>query len=214
MSVKLVFLLAVATSRRGSELQALSIAKGHIRWETSGVRLVPAVGFLTKNQTSSFNPPDIFVPSIGSQSGVLSDKLWCPVRALKWYLSRTKHLRGDNQQLFVTTTRPHSPATRDTIARWVVSAVKFANPNWQAPADSHVRQKLRAHDVRAISTSWAYFRGVPIADICKAACWKSPSTFSSCYLRDILQSEGVSGRTVLTTARSAIQRATSERDAP
>ena len=69
MSIKLVFLLAVATSRRGSELQALSTAKGHIRWEPGGVRFVPTVGFLTKNQTSSFDPPDIFVPSINPNQG-------------------------------------------------------------------------------------------------------------------------------------------------
>ena len=151
MSIKLAFLLAVATSQRGSELQALSTATGHIRWEPGGVRFVPTVGFLTKNQTASFDPPDIFVPSIESESGVPSDKLWCPVRALKWYLSRTKHLRGDTQQLFIITTHPHRPAARDTIARWVVSTFKFVNPIWQMPADSHVQQRLRAHDVRAIS---------------------------------------------------------------
>ena len=101
------------------------------------------------------------------------------------------------------------PAARDTLARWVVSAIKFANPNWQTPADGQVQQRLHAHDVRAISASWAYFRGVPIADICKAACWKSPSTFSSCYLRDVLQSEGIPGKTVLTAAKATTQKTTS-----
>ena len=54
LSVKLAFLLAVVTSRRRSELHALSVETGHIRWEPGGVRLVPTTGFLTKNQSSSF----------------------------------------------------------------------------------------------------------------------------------------------------------------
>ena len=46
MSIKLAFLLAVATSRRGSEVQALSTATGHIRWEPGGVRFAPTVGLV------------------------------------------------------------------------------------------------------------------------------------------------------------------------
>jgi hypothetical protein len=34
-------------------------------------------------------------------------------------------------------------------------------------------------------------------DICKAACWKTPSTFTSCYLSDVLQRDSAHGRSVL-----------------
>ena len=93
LSIKVVFLLAVATSRRRSELHFLSVATGHIRWEAGGVRLIPVLGFLTKNQSESFMPPDIFVPDIKSFSAVADDKLWCPVRALKWYISNCSSRR-------------------------------------------------------------------------------------------------------------------------
>ena len=116
LSTKLAFLLAVVTARRSSEIHALSMEPGHIRWEPGGVRLIPRVSFLTKNQTATFTPPDIFVPEIGSTSSVPSDKLWCPVRTLKWYLARTKPLRGICKQFFVITKQPHGPASRNTIA--------------------------------------------------------------------------------------------------
>ena len=117
LSVKLAFLLAVVTSRRGSELHALSTAKGHIRWEPHGVRLIPAIEFLTKNQTPTFRPPDIFVPDIASFSGDDSDKKWCPVRTLKRYLARTKRRRDPGSRLFITTTKPfHHYCPMDSLS--------------------------------------------------------------------------------------------------
>ena len=159
LSIKTAFLLAAATARRSSEIHALTLEPGHMRWEPGGVRMTPTASFLTKNQGATFNPPDIFVPEIGSSSSIASDKLWCPVRALKFYLARTKPLRGDCKQLFITAVHPHGPASRDTIARWVVSAIKFANSDWPSKRDTPVQGLVRAHDVRAVTTSWAFFRG-------------------------------------------------------
>ncbi|XP_033634203.1 uncharacterized protein LOC117295606 [Asterias rubens] len=201
LSVKLAFLLAVATSRRRSELHALSVETGHIRWEPGGVRLVPTTGFLTKNQSSSFTPPDIFVPDIKSFSSEAKDKLWCPVRALKWYLNRTKSLRTDHKKLFVTTTPPFRPASQCTISRWIVTAIRSVPGGWPATENT-----VRAHDVRGVSASWAFFKGVPLADITKAACWKCPNTFSDLYLKDVLQTDGRAGREVLKTASQASQK--------
>ena len=47
LSVKMPFLLAVATSRRRSELHSLSVEAGNIWWEPGGVRLVPLTSFQT-----------------------------------------------------------------------------------------------------------------------------------------------------------------------
>ncbi|XP_038065583.1 uncharacterized protein LOC119735737 [Patiria miniata] len=199
LSVKVSFLLAVATSRRRSELHSLTVETGHIRWEPGGVRLVPKTGFLTKNQSESFSPPDIFVPDIKSFSSVSGDRLWCPVRALKWYIDRTKTLRSGHSQLFITTTPPYRPASRDTISRWLVTAIKSAidSPTTDSVGSVH------AHEVRAASTSWAFFKGVSIKDITQAACWKTPNTFTECYLKDVLQTEGRAGRVVLKAASRA-----------
>ena len=195
LSVKVAFLLAAATARRRSELHALTLDRGHIRWEPHGVRLIPRTTFLAKNQSQDFQPPDIFVPELKSLSSVPEDKKWCPVRALKWYIARTKPLRGSESQLFITSTRPHRAASRDTISRWIVQAIQSGTPG--SPSD-RTGQGVHAHDTRAVTTSWALLRGVPVEEIMQAACWKSPSTFSSCYLRDVLLAEGRAGRVALS----------------
>ena len=56
----IVFLVAIASGQRRSVLHALSSASGHIRWERSGVRLIPNPYYIAKNQTVSSHPVEIF----------------------------------------------------------------------------------------------------------------------------------------------------------
>ena len=65
--------------------------------------------------------PDIFVADIKSFSSEAKDKLWCPVRALKWYMNHTRSLRTDHQKLFITATLPFRPASQCTISRWIAN---------------------------------------------------------------------------------------------
>ena len=182
---KVLFLIAAATARRRSCLQALSVRPGHVRFENHGVRLVPDHRFLAKNQTLTFLPGDIFIPEISSASSVPEDRKWCPVRALKWYLHRTKEVRTSDR-LFVLPRRPFTAASKDTISRWLTEVIT-----------PHAQARVRAHQVRGMAASKALFAGVPIEDILKAAAWKTPSTFVACYLSDTLAAETAFGRAVL-----------------
>ena len=101
LTIKTAFLVAIATGHRVSTIHALSVDPGHIRWEPSGVRLVPRADFIAKNQSSSSPLVEIFLPSMASLSSVEEDKVWCPVRALKWYLDRVRSKRTASS-LFVT----------------------------------------------------------------------------------------------------------------
>ena len=181
--------MAAASARRRSCLQALSVKPGHLRFENHGVRMVPDPSFLAKTQTLTFVPGDILIPEISSASSVAEDRKWCPVRALKWYLHRTKDLRT-SQRLFVLPRRPHTAASRDTISRWLTEVIT-----------PHAQGQVRAHEVRGQATSKALFAGVPIEDILKAAAWKTPTTFVACYLTDTLGAEAAFGRAVLSTSR-------------
>ena len=62
LTLKTVFRLAVASGQRRSSLQALSIEPGHLRWENSGVRLIPKASFIAKNQTASSGSVEVFFP--------------------------------------------------------------------------------------------------------------------------------------------------------
>ena len=52
--------------------------------------MLPDPSFSAKNQTASFSPEEIFLSAIGNVSSIPEDKKWCPVRALKGYIKKTK----------------------------------------------------------------------------------------------------------------------------
>ncbi|PIK41932.1 hypothetical protein BSL78_21219 [Apostichopus japonicus] len=180
LTKKTLFLIALASARRRSCLHALSTKQNHIRFENHGVRMVPDPAFLAKNQVLSFLPGDIFIPEIKSLSSIAEDKLWCPVRALKWYLNKTQHLRGTTTTLFILPRAPYSAASKDTISRWLAEIIRPFTTGTITP---------RAHDIRGVAASTALFAGVPVEDILKAAAWRTPTTFVTCYLSDSLQAE-------------------------
>ena len=198
VTVKTVFLVAIASGQRRSALHALSAAPGHIRWEPGGVRLLPNPTYIAKNQTASSGPVEIFIKPLSSLSSVAEDKVWCPVRALKYYWHRTKGKRSGDQ-LFVISREPFSPASRDTISNWIVTAIQAAGPAALAPGNVP-----HAHDTRSISTSWALFNGVSIEEIHRAAYWRSPNSFISFYLRDIPAAEPSFSRAALSAAAGRV----------
>ena len=195
LSIEAAFLVAIASGHRVSTLQALSIDPGHIRWEPNGVRLVPRADFIAKNQSPTSQSVEIFLPSISSFSSVEEDKVWCPVRALKWYLDRTKSKRSSTS-LFVTSIEPFRAVSKASISRWLVECISMAGP------EAVISGKVRAHDTRSVSSSWALFNGASLKDIQQAAYWSSPNSFISCYLKDVLVGEASFASAVFKTPSS------------
>ncbi|KAJ8043910.1 TBC1 domain family member 10B [Holothuria leucospilota] len=187
LTYKTLFLIAAASARRRSELHALTTKKGFIRFSQSGVFLIPDPSFLTKKETISFTPGEIYLPSISSASSISEDKRVCPVRALKWYLEKTRLIRT-SERLFLIPRSPFNPASKDTLSRWLV---KLITPH-SSPDDPVLAHQLRAH-----ASSKAWFSGVSLDNILRAAAWKTPSTFVACYLSDVISQEGAFTRAVL-----------------
>ena len=44
---------------------------------------------------------------------------------------------------------------------------------------------IRAHAVRALAASWAYFSKTPLEEVVRAAVWSNHSVFAKFYLRDL-----------------------------
>ena len=193
LTKKTVFLVAVASARRRGEIHALSVDPGFIRFSPEGVYLLPNPNFLAKNQSESFSPAPIFLPTMSSASSMREDRFVCPVRALKWYIEKTKALRKSNA-LFLIPRSPYTSASKDTISRWLVELISlFASPD----------DRPRAHDVRACAASAAWFRGVPLTDILRAASWKTPSTFVSRYLTNVVSADTRFARSILRGSSSS-----------
>ena len=187
LTFKTLFLIAAASARRGGCLHSLTTKPGFIRFDPTGVRLLPDPLFLAKNQSMSFSPGEIFLPSLKGASSIAEDRFCCPVRALKWYLEKTKAVRT-SERLFIIPRSPYTPAAKDTFSKWISNLIKpFATKD----------EVVRAHDIRGHSTSKAWFSRVPLEDIMRAAAWLTPSSFVSHYLTDTVSSEGAFARSVL-----------------
>ena len=72
-----------------------------------------------------------------------------------------------------------------TISRWICDVIKLAYADLSSSDLSFM--KISAHEVRALSSSWAYWNSVALEDVVRAAYWRTNSPFSSFYLRDLAQ---------------------------
>ena len=185
LSHKTLFLLAVCSAKRVSELHALSTSEQCLRWKAgdSGVSLWPNPAFLPKvvnpqtvNQVieiSSFCPDPTLV------EGDLALHTLCPVRALRAYLARTHSLRHSHSQLFVCYggNKLGAAVSKQRLSHWVVDTISQAYEGQGLPVPGN----LVAHSVRGMATSWAALKGVPMAEICAAASWTNPCTFARFY---------------------------------
>ena len=186
LTLKAVFLLALATSKRVSELHALDVREGHLIWGTNQVTLRPHPLFLAKNQVLDSVANPIVVKAlteiVGPERG---ERLNCPVRALKWYFDRTKERRGNNTRLFLPLSENQSDCSKRDIAKWIVQAIRAAYN--LSPVATRDFNRVTAHEVRAISTSLGLWAGVSVQKVIEAGTWRSNNSFTSFYLRDMAQ---------------------------
>ena len=182
-TLKTVFLLAFATARRRSEIHAFSVEEGCLRFNKSdgSVSLLCQPGFLAKNQLPHVLPEPIYVPSLAKSCGRDdADRVLCPVRSLKFYLKRVEASRGSRKRLFLPLIG-NKDISAATVSRWISEVIKFAYQGLSEADLSFLR--IRPHELRALSSSWAFLNKTPLEDVLRAAFWRSPSTFSSFYLR-------------------------------
>ena len=176
VALKTAFLIALASGRRCSEIQALSIGRFMV-FSKAGVTLHFRPNFLAKNERSDFSAKPIFLPYI-DQSTDRAQRLNCPVRALKWYVDKTQIMRGDIEQLFITSRKPYHAVARATISGWLVDVIKSAKAVLEVG-------NPKAHSVRAYSTSWAHAKGISVSDIMNTVSWRSENTFTQVYMKDV-----------------------------
>ena len=206
LSVKTVFLVTQATARRVSEVHAFSIDSDHLRFSNLDGSLIlrTQLGFLAKNQLPSRAPDSIKITKLSNfcRENDNFNRMLCPVRAVKIYLNKTKSLRKHRKRLFIPTQGDQDLA-KSTLSRWVKYAIKHAydsiskNPNRLF--------KPRAHELRAISASWAYMNFIPLEEVLKSAIWSSSSLFASYYLRDFReQTENLRAMGPIIAAQEAV----------
>ena len=199
-TMKTVFLVAITSAARVSELQALDSRPelSRLNRYKATLRLNPA--FTPKRACKEYLDREIeleaFYAHPKDHLETALHKL-CPVRALRYYLDKTKDIRKD-PQLFVSyqAGKQGCKVTKATIARWVKQTILFAYRHLgrQIPVSS-----VKAHSTRAVAASLADVKGVSPADLCNAATWSSSMVFAKHYRLDMAALRSISSQ-VLSAA--------------
>ena len=164
---KLAFLLAMASSRRPSEVASLRSGPAFMIINPESVRFLPSQ--LSKTDRPDHLGPPILIRRLPAFSG--GDASLCPVSALEDFLSFRRSLAIAHDYLFSSTTPPFSPlstATFSGLLRW-----SFRRAGVDAPPSS----------TRHISVSDAFARGAGVQDCLAAGDWTGVQSFFRHYLR-------------------------------
>ena len=167
LTLKTVMLCALSSAQREQTLCALDL--NCMRETLDGFSFVIAERLKTSKPGKS----------VTLKFDCLPDKTLCTKCTLAAYISRTKALRGNGSndfvsKLFISYIKPHKPISTDTLSRWIKLVLASAG------IDTSV---FKTHSVRGAATSHAYAKSVPTAEISRAADWTNERTFRKYYLR-------------------------------
>ena len=113
------------------------------------------------------------------------DRTLCPVQALRYYLDRTKDLRGSRSLVLISFKKGHTSDIRPaTLSSWLKQTILLCYKQADQQALDLVRDK--AHDIRAFA---ACNGGVSVDQIMQACHWKAHNTFTNFYLKDLTWSD-------------------------
>jgi len=182
---KTVFLVAVASAKRASELHALCHSSPYLQFQANEVTLFTNIKFIPKVNKQFHVMAPINLPALHNDSDP-SIHLLCVRRALKLYVDRVKHHRqADTKQLFLAYGRKvrGQAISKQRISKWLVETVSFAYTSiGQVPPEG-----IKGHQTRSQATSWAEMAGVDPDNICKAATWSTQCTFAKHYRLNIVE---------------------------
>ena len=153
ISLKLASLLTILCGQRGREILSVMDIRNTTIEENF---LIIRIGDQLKTTGIKFHVGEIKFP-------VYENANVCPVKLFKQYIDVTKSLRGSTTCLFITTSKPYRPASKDTLARWIKSVLHDASIDMTI---------FTPHSTRSASTSKAATK-VPIETVLKTGGWRS-----------------------------------------
>ena len=166
---KTVFLLAITSGRRASEMHALCYKPPYIRFSSAGDTLFMRLEFLgTKVCTKANVSPPIFVLAMRNLTNGALRRL-CVCRALNEYVRRSSDFRQDSTaQLFVVycdESRANPSPSRDS--NWLVEYIKFAYDKHNLPTPEGVK----GHQTGKMAVTYADMASADPHTIYEAATW-------------------------------------------
>ena len=155
--------------------------------------LVPSSDFIAKNQLArkgSLSVSLVTIPALTTivNSQFKEDRTLCLVRVLRYYLDRSKDLRGSRSLLFIPFKKGHTSDIRPaTLSSWLKQTILLCYK--QADQQALDLVQVKAHGIRAFAASKAFYGGVSVNKIMQACHWKAHNTFTNFYLKDLTWSD-------------------------
>ena len=193
LTLKTAFLLALASGKRRSEIHAWVANKVSNLGQWEKVALFPSSDFIAKNQLAREGSQSVSPVTIPALTTIVDrqfkeDRTLCPVRALRFYLDRTKDLRGSRSLLFISFKKGHTSDIRPaTLSSWLKQTILLCYK--QADQQALDLVQVKAHDIRAFAASKAFYGGVSVDQIMQACHWQAHNTFTNFYLKDLTWSD-------------------------
>ena len=158
LTLKTAFLLALASGKRRSEIHAWVANKvsNLVQWEK--VALFPSSDFIAKNQLAREGSQSVSPVTIPALTTIVDrqfkeDRTLCLVRAMRYYLDRTKDLRGSRSLLFIFFKKGHTSDNRPaTLSSWLKQTILLCYK--QADQQALDLVQVKAHDIRAFAASF------------------------------------------------------------
>ena len=95
------------------------------------------------------------------------------------YLNRTTSFANRSRSLFVSPRAPSRAKSKNGISYLLREAIV------ESGASSEEGATVKAHNIRSIATSSAFFKNWSNSSVFDAASWKSYSVFTSFYFKDL-----------------------------
>ncbi|XP_064410353.1 uncharacterized protein LOC135354987 [Latimeria chalumnae] len=185
-SWKTLFLVAITSARRISELQALVVHEPFTRFLRDKAVLRTHPHFLPKVVSEFHINQEIFLPVFfpgpHSCDGDKHLHRLDVKRSLQIYLDRTKDI-CKSDQIFVSYAQDRLglPLSKQCMSQWICECIQLCYDL----EGIQLEGRLTAHSTRGVSASVANLQSVPVSEICRAATWSSVHTFCRHYCLDI-----------------------------
>ena len=166
LTFKTVFLLALGSGKRRSEIHAWLHKNIRHQSDWSKVSLYPSPSFLSKNQLAKEGPDSVapvVIPALAPSldRSLKGDRSLCPVRALRYYLDRTANLRQNKELVFVSFKKGFDKdISLATISSWIKQTVVLCYE--LSDQEALALHQVKAHDVRAFAASKAFQSGISL----------------------------------------------------
>ena len=171
LSMKTLTLLTLLTGQRVSTMCQLRLSDMFL---SESCILFSISGLLKHSRPGRVLPPIQLVK-------YAPDSALCPVATLTTYLQLRRTLvAADVTPVFITYGKPHHPASKDSLARWIKDTLQCAGIDVDT---------FKPHSCRAASTSKASSVGVSIEDILRSGQWAKDSVFYKHYCKYIINNE-------------------------